>query len=141
METIFVEADEPLLVFPSIKVAERYLEAEDVRSGVYPRAYGTAGEQFVLETDGRRVVIRPSADPADPDGLAQLLRHDLAAVGETVSDNADLSELVAAAAAFWEVRDPPGDRFSKPIPWWGCLLIVAVIAGAAKLLWRLAHGS
>ena len=35
MSTLFVQADEPLLVFPSIEVAERYLEAEDVREGVY----------------------------------------------------------------------------------------------------------
>jgi hypothetical protein len=141
VESIFVEADEPLLIFPSIKVAEWYLEAEDVRSGVYPRAYGSTGEQFVLETHGRRVVVRPSVEPADPNALARLLRRHLAAVGVTVSDDVDLPELIAAAEAFWEERDPTGDRFSRSIPWWGCLLIVAVIAGVMVLLWRLVHGS
>jgi hypothetical protein len=30
---IFVPADEPLLVFPSIRAAERYLEVTDIKAG------------------------------------------------------------------------------------------------------------
>ena len=124
MSTLFVQADEPLLVFPSIEVAERYLEAEDVREGVYPRAFGPSGERFSIIADGRRVVIKPMAAPADVTGLRELLQRSLSAVGEPVAEDASLPELVAAAEAFWNDRDPAGDRFSKPVPLWGCLLIV-----------------
>lgn len=37
---LFVAADEPLLVFPSVAAAAGYLEAVDVEDGVYPAAYG-----------------------------------------------------------------------------------------------------
>ena len=43
---LFVAADEPLLVFPSVAAAERYLEAIDVENGVYPAAYGPNGELY-----------------------------------------------------------------------------------------------
>ncbi|WP_313801037.1 hypothetical protein [Sphingobium sp.] len=129
MPNIFVEADEPLLIFPNLKVAEWYLEAEGVRNGVYPRAFGPSGEQYSINADGSRVIISPMDVPADETGLMALLKRSLAAVGEQPDDDATLSDLVASAEAFWDERDPMGDRFSKPIPWWGCLL--AVIAAGA----------
>jgi hypothetical protein len=135
MPNIFVEADEPLLIFHDLKVAEWYLEAEDVRNGVYPRAFGPSGEQYSINVDGSRVIISRVDAPADGTGLMSLLRRYLVAVGEQPDDNATLSELVASAEAFWDERDPMGDRFSKPIPWWGCLLAaIAVGAVAAYIL-------
>lgn len=141
MGSLFVEADEPLLVFPSVEVAEWYLEAEDVRNGVYPRAYGPNGEQFSVEAEGRRVVIHPSGASPNPDGLTTLLRRALAAVGEPASQDTQLQDLVAAAEAFWEKRDPTLDRFSHSLPWWGCLLLVASVVGVAILLLRFLRNS
>jgi hypothetical protein len=135
MPTLFIEADEPLLVFPSIEVAEGYLEAEDVRNGVYPGAFGPSGERFSIATEGDLVIIRSIDAPANPDGLRALLKRSLEAVGEPVSDAASLPELVAAAGAFWNERDPIGDRFSRPVPWWGCLLIVIGLITIATFLW------
>ncbi|HUD94306.1 hypothetical protein [Sphingobium sp.] len=131
MPNIFVEADEPLLVFPDLKVAERYLEAEDVRNGIYPRAFGPSGEQYSIDADGSRVIISPMDAPADGVALMALLKRSLAAVGEQPHDDATLGELVASAEAFWDERDPVGDRFSKPVPWWGCLLAVITVGAIA----------
>lgn len=136
MPTLFVEADEPLLVFPSVEVAERYLEAIDVRNGVYGRAFGPSGEPFSIAAEGDLVVITPTHAPADPDRLRTLLARSLEAVGEPASDAASLSELVAAAEAFWKERDPMGERFLRPVPWWGCLLVVVGLTGIAAFLWR-----
>ncbi|UIJ46693.1 hypothetical protein LZK98_07035 [Sphingomonas cannabina] len=135
MSTLFIEADEPLLVFPSVEIAERYLEAEDVRNGVYPRAFGPSGEQFSITTEGERVIIRLIDAPADVSGLTGLLKRSLAAVDEPMSDAANLPELVAAAEAFWNERDPFDERFSKSVPWWGCMLVlVGIVAIVAFVL-------
>ncbi|MBN8849456.1 MAG: hypothetical protein J0I73_15380 [Sphingomonas sp.] len=141
MMPIFVETDEALLMFPSIKMAERCLDAEDVRHGVYARAFGSSGEKFAIEADGRRVIITPIAHAVDVSGLRELLKRFLEAVGEPASDDASLKELVATAEAYWEERDPLGDRFSQPVPWWGCLWFVAALAGAVTFVWKLAHCS
>jgi hypothetical protein len=45
---LFVAADEPLLIFPSIIAAERWLEAIDVENGVYPAAFGPNGSLLRL---------------------------------------------------------------------------------------------
>ena len=136
MPTLFVEADEPLLVFPSVEVAEGYLEAEDVRYGVYPRAFDASGRQFSISAEGNLVRIEPIDAPEDPDGLAALLRSSLSAVGQPASNEITLPDLVAAAEAFWNERDPVGDRFSKPIPWWGCLLVIAGMVAIVAYVWR-----
>jgi hypothetical protein len=136
MPTLFVEADEPLLVFPSVEVAERYLEAPDVRSGTYPRAFGPSGEQFSITTTGEKVVITSLDAPVDEKGLYALLRRSLAAVGEPALEAAQLADLVAAAEAFWNERDPMDDRFSKPMPWWGCLLIGSCLIAIVMWVWR-----
>jgi len=136
MPTIFVEADEPLLVFPSVETAERYLEAADVRDGVYSRAFGPSGEQFTVMAAGGRVVIQPLHAPPDPSGLEALLRHGLAEVGELAPTSATLADLVAAAEAFWDERDPSGGRFSKAIPRLGCLLVAASLLVLRAFLWR-----
>lgn len=134
MPNIFVEADEPLLVFPDLKVAERYLEAKDVRNGIYPRAFGPSGEQYSISADGSRVIISLMNAPADAAAFMALLKRSLAAVGEWPSDDATLSELVTSAEAFWDERDPMGDRFSKPVPWWGCLLAVLAVGAIAAYI-------
>jgi hypothetical protein len=38
---------------------------------------------------------------------------------------------------FWAENDPYGDRFSKAIPWWGCLLLVAAVVGLLALIFKL----
>jgi hypothetical protein len=83
--TLFIEADEPLLVLRSIEEAERHLEAVDVRNGVYRRAYGRDGEPFSITTDGNNVLIRSAVEPADPEGLRDLLQRSLLAVGQEIS--------------------------------------------------------
>lgn len=37
---------------------------------------------------------------------------------------------------FWAEHDPYGDRFSKAVPLWGCLVVLAVISIAVAVLWR-----
>ena len=137
MPMIFVEADEPLLVFPSIEAAESYLEAVDVRAGVYPRAYGELGEVYDITARDGLVVIQPSGASPTPNDLNRLLSRYLEAVGESVSGEAELPVLVAAVeaheTAFWLEHDPYGDRFSKPIPWWGCLVIALGVGGGCIL--------
>lgn len=59
---IIVEADEPALFFTSRLTAEKYLEATDVRNGVYKRCFGPNGEKFKISLDGEKVSIQPSAD-------------------------------------------------------------------------------
>jgi hypothetical protein len=113
MPTLFVEADESLLVSPSVEVAECYLEAVDVHAGTYPRAFGPSGEQFSITTNGETVIITSLDTPLDEDGLRALLRRSLPAVGEPAPDTAQLADLVAAAEAFWNERDPMDDRFSS----------------------------
>jgi hypothetical protein len=135
MTTLFIEADEPLLVFPSVETAEQHLEAIDVREGVYTRAFGPAGEVYTIGAEGERVVIRPARLPADPDSLQMLLQRSLQAVGETPPPSADLPALVAAAEAFWEERDPFGDRFGTAVPLWGCLAVGVAAAGVAAFIW------
>lgn len=135
MRTLFIEADEPLLVFPSVTTAEQHLEAVDVRNGVYTRAFGPAGEPFSIRAEGERVVIRPARLPADPNSLRLLLQRSLQAVGETPPPGADLPALVAAAEAFWEERDPFGDRFGTAVPLWGRLAVGIAVAGVAAFFW------
>jgi hypothetical protein len=135
MPTLFVEADEPLLVFSSVGEAERYLEPADVRSGTYPRAFGPSGEQFSITTIGEVVAITPLDAPPNEEDLRALLRRSLAAVGEPAPEAAQLADLVAAAEAFWNERDPMGDRFTKPIPWWGCLLLASCLVAVMIWIW------
>ncbi|KQM67494.1 hypothetical protein ASE75_00620 [Sphingomonas sp. Leaf17] len=141
MPMLFVEADEPLLVFPSIEVAETYLEAVDIQDNVYPRAYGPAGEMYDIVARGDLVVIEPSAMSPRPNDLKRLLSSYLGSVGEPVSGDADLATLVASVEAhqnaFWVEHDPDGERFSKPIPLWGCIAVIVALIGMSLLLWRL----
>jgi hypothetical protein len=70
---LIVEADEPALFFSSRSRAEAYLEAIDVRDGVYPVAYGPDGRLFQLEAIGNRVSINAVEGAKAPDDLRALL--------------------------------------------------------------------
>jgi hypothetical protein len=131
MTTLFIESDEPLLVFSSVEMAEQNLEALDVRNGVYKRAFGQAGELFSIETEGESVVIRAIEQPADPDSLSELLRRSLQKVGEVVPPDVDLPALVAATEAFWTKRQ----RFATAISRWGCVAVVVMLLSSAALIW------
>ena len=129
MTTLFIEADEPLLVFSSVVMAEQHLEALDVDNGVYTRAFGPAGELFSIETEGESVVIRAIEQPADPDSLRELLRRSLQQVGEVVPPDADLPTLVASTEALWTKRQRVATAKFKL----GCTTVVVILAGLAAL--------
>jgi hypothetical protein len=129
--TLFIEADEPLLVFSSVEMAEQHLEAMDVRNGVYKPAFGRAGEPFSIETEGESVRIRAIGQPADPDSLRELLRRSLNEVGEAFPPGADLPTLVAATEAFWTKRQ----RLVTGTSRWRCMAVVVILAGLAVFIW------
>jgi hypothetical protein len=129
---LFVAADEPLLVFPSVRAAERFIEPVDVENGVYPIAYGPSGEPYRIGFHGNRVVIEPADEPNRPDDLRVLLLIYLQSTGQSFKENAPTSELAQQVwrweSEFWQENDPYGDRFSKPVPGWCCLAMLLVPA-------------
>lgn len=93
---LIVEADEPALFFSSVGEAEAYLEAIDVRDGVYPVAYGPDGQIFKLDVMGNRVRIKPVVGLKVPDDLRALLIQYLSAIGaHEVKGTEPLSSLLA----------------------------------------------
>lgn len=92
---LIVAADEPALFFSSIEAAERYLEAIDVRNGVYPAAYGPGGERFEVGTVGEEVKVRPCSGAKAPEALAALLQAYFAATGDLPTN--DLAEMLRRA--------------------------------------------
>ncbi|MBI1686245.1 hypothetical protein [Caulobacter hibisci] len=97
---LIVEADEPALFFSSASGAEAYLEAIDVREGVYSVAYGPDGQVFKLEAIGDRVRITSVEGLKEPDALrALLLRYLSAAKAHDVKDTETLSGLLARCEA------------------------------------------
>jgi hypothetical protein len=102
---LFVAADEPLLVYPSVAAAKSHLEAIDVRYGLYPAAYGPNGESYQIEADGDHVVIEATSEPDRPDELSGLLLRYLEATGRTSDATATFAHLVATVWAierdFW----------------------------------------
>lgn len=137
---IFVSADEPLLVFPSKRAAERFLEVHDIEAGVYPIAYGLAGEVFNVDSEGSRPVIRPVAGEFRPEELKQLLLRYLEAIGQSAGLDRSLDQLVKDLwdyeREFWIENDPDGERFSKRVPVWGCLAVLALLALVAFMVFR-----
>ena len=128
---LFVAADEPLLVYPSVAAAERHLEATDVENGVYPAAYGPNGEPYRIGSEGNRVIIEATGEPSTPDKLSLLLLRYLEATDRVPDPEATFDDLVAAVWAvecdFWKEHDSSGDRFATRIPTWGCFALVAVM--------------
>jgi hypothetical protein len=97
---LIVEADEPALFFASVSGAEAYIEAIDVRDGVYPVAYGPDGQVFKLEAIGDRVRITSVESLKAPDDLrALLLRYLSAAKAHDVKSTETLSGLLARCEA------------------------------------------
>lgn len=128
---LFVAADEPLLVFPSVAAAESSLEAIDVAAAVDPAAYGPNGEPHRLVCEGNRVRIERTGEPNRPDELKALLLRYLEACEDPADATQPLDELVAIAWSiernFWLRNRPDGDRFGTRIPIWGCLAFVLVL--------------
>lgn len=137
---LFVAADEPLLVFPSVLAAESYLEALDVRNGVYRAAYGPSGKPYLIDSDGDDVVIEPTGEPDRPDELSGLLSRYLQAIGRTPDPTETFEDLVATVWAierdFWQEHDPYGDRFGTRIPLWGCIGFAVLVAAVLYLVFR-----
>jgi hypothetical protein len=140
-ELLFVAADEGLLLFPSIVTAEGCLEARDVRDGVYPAAYGPAGEVYLVETDGRRVIIVPREGERRSDEFKALLLERMEATGVPADPSEELPTLVRRyydwEEAFWAEHDPYGDRLGTRIPLWGCLVVLSVVCLGFFTIWRL----
>lgn len=95
---LIVKADEPALFFSSIESAELYLEAIDVRDGVYPAAYGPGGEPYIVGVEGDRVVIEPLDGELRTGELRDLLKSFLAAIG--ASADGDLTDMIAACEKY-----------------------------------------
>ena len=137
---LFVAADEPLLVYPSVAAAESHLEAIDVRNGVYTAAYGPNGQSYRINADGDHVVIEPTGEPDRPDKLRGLLLRYLEVTGRTPDASATFGDLVATVWAierdFWQEYDPYGDRFGTRIPLWGCIGFAVVISAVLYLVFR-----
>ncbi len=128
---LFVAADEPLLVFPSVAAAEQFLEAEDVKNGVYPAAYGPAGEPYSVGSEGKNVVIQRTGEPKRPDEFKVLLLQYLESSDHIADAEVSVDQLVAEVwtieSEFWQEHDLYGDRFGTSIPWWGCAAFVLTI--------------
>lgn len=129
---LFVAADEPLLIFPSVRAAERWMEPIDVENGVYPAAYGPQGQPYRIGSDGKRVIVESTGEPNRTEELRLLLLRYLQRTGQTYEDDAPTAALVQQAwrweSEFWQEMDPYGDRFSKPLPGWCCLAFVVIPA-------------
>ena len=123
---LFVAADEPLLIYPSVAEAECDLEAIDVEDGVYPAAYGRNGEPYRIASEGGRVIIEPTGEPDKPDELRALLLRYLEAVGCTPEPSASLDDLVTSA---WATYRP-----SKPLSGWCCFALLVIPAGLLFVL-------
>ncbi|MDO7842560.1 hypothetical protein [Sphingomonas immobilis] len=137
---LFVAADEPLLVYPSVAAAESHLEAIDVRNGVYPAAYGPNGESYRIKADGDHVVIEPTGESDRPDELSGLLLRYLKATGSTPDATTTFRDLVATVWAiereFWQEHDPYGDRFGTRISLWGCVGFAVILGPVLYLVFR-----
>ena len=135
---LFVAADEPLLVFPSVRAAERFIEAVDVENGIYPAAYGPNGEPYRVGSARKRVIIEPTGEPNRPEDLRVLLLGYLQSRGQTSEEDAPTSELVQQVwrweSEFWQENDPYGDRFSKPLPGWCCFALLVIATALLFIL-------
>ena len=136
---LFVAADEPLLVFPSVRAAERYIEVVDVEK-VYGAAFGPDGQPYRVGRSQKRVIIEPTGEPNRPEELRILLLRYLQSAGQAFEDDAPTSELVQQVwrreSEFWQENDPDGERFSKPLPGWCCFALLVIPAALLFVLIR-----
>lgn len=138
---LFVEADEPMLIFPSIGAAEKYLEAADVRAGTYPSAFGPRGEEYRVVAEDDRVLVKRVDGSARPEALRQLVLRYLDATGRQVDPSASTEAIVQAVwreeAAFWREHDPFGERFGTRVSGRTALLVIVAITLLVFVLMRL----
>lgn len=137
-EVVFVEADEPLLIFPNVTEAEKYLEATDVEDWVYRAAYGRDGQPFDIHTDGGAVRILPSAGENRPEELKLLLCRYFEACGDPADEDEPLETLVARA---WTVEHDYWERCGEGrartgIPPWAYAILIPAAAAALYFLVR-----
>lgn len=132
---VFVAADEPLLVFPSVAAAQRSLEAIDVEACVYPAAYGPNGELYRIRCEANRVIIERTGEADRPDELKAKLLWYLEACEDPADATQPLADIVALAWSierdFWLRCGSSGDRFGARIPVWGFAAFVLVLG----LIW------
>jgi hypothetical protein len=99
---LIIAADEPALFFSSSEVAETYLEAEDVRSGVYSEAFGPNGEPFDIMVDRHDnvVVVKREGGVINPERLREIITRFVSAVGTPISSEATLSDLIKLCSVY-----------------------------------------
>jgi hypothetical protein len=127
---LFVAADEPLLIFPSVAAAESDLEAIDVEDGVYPAAYGPNGEPYRIRSEGNRVIIERTGEPNTPNELRALILRYLEALGRAPEPTATFDDLVAAA---WAAESGWQGRGISP---WGYIAFLFVVTAALYFVFR-----
>ena len=130
-EALFIEGDEILLIYPSVRDAEASLEAIDVEEGTYPAAYGPEGEPYDIRAEGPWVRITRGEGPNRPDELKGLLCRYLEGCEDPADADESLDELVARSWAIerdhWQ-RCRDDDRAGTP-PWVYAIVILLAVAG------------
>lgn len=91
---LIVAADEPAIFFASVQDAASWMEAADVRDGVYSAAFGPNGEPYAISTDGTRVYIKETGEAPRPQALKALLLRYLDAIGQTPDPGLGLPALL-----------------------------------------------
>lgn len=96
-------------LYPSVEDAEQYMEAIDVRDGVY-EVFDSIGNRLAVSAEGEtvRIGLDPQQSP-DPEELASRLRGRAIRIGADRVGLADpatapLAELVNALARFFGLR-------------------------------------
>jgi hypothetical protein len=99
--SLIIAADEPALFFSSLEVAQKYLEAVDVLSGVYSEAYGPKGEPYDITVDQwDGVVIRRSGGASQPQRLRKILEAFLHACHLPFSTDMSLQDLILLCSPY-----------------------------------------
>jgi len=79
-----------------LRGAEAYLEATDVRNGVYRAAFGPDGQPFDIRAASGRVTITPALRGAEPGELRALLLRFLESTNDkNIGPDDDLPVLLA----------------------------------------------
>ena len=91
---LIVAADEPAIFFATVQDAESYMEAIDVKDGVYGAAFGPNGEPYTVSTDGTWVHIKNTGETPQPEALKALLMKYFDTLGEMPSADLELPALL-----------------------------------------------